>query len=151
MKLILTPAAALIIAGCAAQELGKPAEIRPGPNGETVHYFPQLPYGRVTYAKRYDADGKLIATEQRLTEENTARVVKGKSRMNEVRDLLGPPWQPVRQERTKRDVWTYPMRVNGDPNPKWFVVEMSYDGVVREAFLMDDPQYQAPDSPGRRR
>jgi len=151
MKLILAPAAALIIAGCAAQDLGAPAEVRPGPGGETVYYYPQLPYGRVTYAKRYGADGKLIAVEQRLTEENIAKVVKGRSTMKEVRDLLGPPYQPVTVERMQRDIWTYPMRIDGDPSPKWFLVQMSPDGVVRETYLMNDPQFQAPDSPGRYR
>jgi len=148
MKLILAPVAALLIAGCAAQELGEPAEIRPGPNGESVHYYPQLPYGHVTYAFRYGSDGKLIAKEQRLTEENIAKVEKGRSTSKQVRDLLGPPYQPVKQERMERDIWTYPMRIAGYPTPKWFVVQMSYDGVVRETYLLDDPRFHAPDSTG---
>ena len=137
------------LAGCAAVD--RPAEVRPGPNGETVHYYPQLPYGRVTYAHRYGADGQLIAVEQRLTEANTARIVRGQTTMKEVRDLLGPPWRPERYSLMEREAWTYPMLVEGDPNPKWFIVQMSTaDGVVRETYLMDDPQFKQYDSPGMR-
>ena len=109
--------------------------------GETVYYFPQLPWGYRSYAARVDADGKLIAVEQRLTEENLAKVVRGKTTATEVRDLLGPPWEPIRYERMERDVWTYPMRVAADPTPKWFVVHISLDGVVRETYLFDDMNY----------
>jgi len=66
------------------------------------------------------------------------------------RDLLGPPWRPERYALAERETWTYPMRVEGDPNPKWFIVQMSTaDGVVRETYLMDDPQFKQYDSPGR--
>ena len=108
---------------------------------ETVYYFPELPWGYRSYAARVGADGRLIAVEQRLTEENIARVVKGKTTGNEVRDLLGPPWEPIHYERMERDVWTYPMRIAADPTPKWFVVHISPDGIVRETYLFDDMNY----------
>ena len=60
--------------------------------GETVYYFPELPWGYVSYAARVGADGKLIAVEQRLTEENIGKVVRGKTTGSEVRDLLGFPY-----------------------------------------------------------
>jgi len=109
--------------------------------GETVYYFPQLPWGYRSYAARVDADGKLIAVEQRLTEENLAKVVRGKTTATEVRDLLGPPWEPIHYARMERDVWTYPMRIASDPTPKWFVVHISSDGLVRETYLFDDMNY----------
>jgi hypothetical protein len=122
--------------------MGKPAETSRHPDGEAVYYYPQLPWGYVTYAARVGADGRLIAVEQRLTEANIAKVVKGQTRKDEVRDLLGPPYEPQRVERMDRDIWTYPMRVGGNPTPKWFLVQMSLDdGVVRETYLMDDPNY----------
>ena len=136
-------------AGDVEASLGAPAEKRLGAGGETVYYYPQLPYGRVSYAARIGADGKLVALEQRLTEDNTSRVVRGQTSMKEVRDLLGPPWQPMKFPRMEREIWTYPMRIAGDPNPKWFLVQMSPDGVVRETYMMNDPQFQAQGS-GRR-
>jgi hypothetical protein len=137
-------ACTLLLAACAAPEatdFGRPAETHALASGGKVEYFPQLPYGHVTYAARYDADGKLVSFDQILNDDNIAKVVRGKTQMKEVRDLLGPPWQPVDQKLMQRTVWTYPMRIAGDPNPKWFVVQMSYDGVVRETYLMNDPQF----------
>lgn len=155
---------ALSLAACAGQglvpgqssvgdveaKMGRPAEKRALAGGETVYYYPQLPWGQVTYAARIGADGRLIALEQRLTEENIAKVVKGRSTAGEVRDLLGPPYEPVKFERLQRDVWTYPMRIPADPTPKWFIVQFSPDGLVRETYLMDDPNF-VPKDGGRRR
>jgi hypothetical protein len=130
--------------------MGEPVEKRAGPGGETVYWYPRLPYGRESYAARIDSEGKLIALEQRLTEENIAKVVRDRTTMQEVRDLLGPPFEPTKFARMQRDIWTYPMRIAGDLNPKWFIVQMSPDGVVRETYLMDDPQFQPKDTPFRR-
>jgi len=166
MKAIIASSLVFLLAACASYQgrglvagqstaadvqasMGKPAEQRPGPNGETVYYYPQLPWGHATYVARVGADGKLVAVEQRLTEDNIKKVVRGKTTMKEVRDLLGPPWEPL--TRPTREIWTYPMRIPADPTPKWFVVQMSSDGIVREAFVMDDWQFVPKDSPGMRR
>jgi len=132
-------------------DLVKLAELHALAGGGRADYFPQLPWGHVTYAARYDAGGKLVSYQQILTEKNIARVVKDKTRMKEVRDLLGPPWQPETYPLSKRTAWTYPMKIAGDPNPKWFVVQMSPDGVVRETTLMNDPQFNQSWGAGRRR
>ncbi|MFN2646509.1 MAG: hypothetical protein ABR570_16105 [Burkholderiales bacterium] len=130
--------------------MGQPADKRPGPQGETVYWYPQLPYGHASYAARIAPDGHLIAVEQRLTEANVAKVVKGVS-AEEVRDLLGPPYQPTLFARLEREIWTYPMRQAGYIYPRWFVVQLSLDDhTVREAFLMDDPQYVPKDGFRRR-
>jgi hypothetical protein len=42
------------------------------------------------------------------------------------------------------------MRVAGRPLPQWFVVQISPDGIVRETYLMDDPQF-VPQDRGRHR
>jgi len=123
-------------------KMGKPADVRKHADGETVYYYPQLPWGYASYAARVGADGRLIALEQRLTEANINKLVKGETRQDEVRDLLGPPYEPQRVERMDRDIWTYPMRIGGAPTPKWFLVQMSLaDGIVRETYLMADPHY----------
>ena len=121
--------------------MGRAAEKRPGAGGETVYYYPQLPWGYVSYAARIGADGRLIAVEQRLTLDNINRVKTGATRVGEVRDLLGPPYEPMKQARTGMEIWTYPMRVPGHPTPKWFLVHIAPDGVVSETYLIDDPNY----------
>jgi hypothetical protein len=167
MKTLPAVALALALGACASMDgrglqpgqstladvrsvMGEPAETRAGSGGETVYWYPRLPYGRESYAARIDAGGKLIALEQRLTEENIAKVVRNRSTMQEVRDLLGPPFEPTKFARMEREIWTYPMRIAGDLNPKWFIVQMSPDDVVRETYLMDDPQFQPEDTPFRR-
>ena len=121
-------------------EKKRPAEKRVV-GGETVYYFPELPWGYVSYAARVGADGKLIAVEQRLTEENVRQVVVNKTTGKEVRDLLGPPWDPMKRPTDGNEIWTYPMRIPADPTPKWFLVRLSTDGVVRETNLIDDMNY----------
>jgi hypothetical protein len=121
-------------------EKKRPAEKRVV-GGETVYYFPELPWGYVSYAARVGADGKLIAVEQRLTEENVKKVMVNKTTGKEVRDLLGPPWDPMKRPTDGNEIWTYPMRIPADPTPKWFLVRLSTDGVVRETNLIDDMNY----------
>jgi hypothetical protein len=50
----------------------------------------------------------------------------------------------------ERDIWTYPMRVPGYPTPRWFLVQLSRDGLLRETYFIDDPHQVQPDSPRRR-
>ena len=158
----------LLLAGCASFDgrglvpgqsserdvqavMGKPAETQALADGETVYWYPQLPWGHVSYAARIGPDGRLVALEQRLTEDNIAKIVRGETTAKEVHDLLGPAWQPEHYANLQRDIWTYPMRVQGYMTPKWFVVHLSLDDhSVREAFLMDDPQY-VPKGGGRRK
>src|SRR5919108_2708323 len=97
MKAILVLAAALLAAGCASydgrglvpgqsslsdveKKMGRPADKRAGPGGETVYYFPRLPWGYATYAARIGPDGRLVALEQRLTEENIKMLKPGATR-----------------------------------------------------------------------
>src|SRR5262245_34763393 len=47
--------------------LGRPAETQAGAGGETIYWYPKLPWGHVSYAVRIGADGHLVAAEQRLT------------------------------------------------------------------------------------
>jgi hypothetical protein len=114
-----------------------------------VYYFPRLPWGYATYAARIDTDGKLIALEQRLTPENIEKLRPGTTRAEEVRDLLGPPFEPMKAPLGEREIWTYPMRIPGYPTPKWFLVQLSPDGVLRETYLIDDPHWVQPDSSRR--
>ena len=151
-------AAAALAAGCASFDgrglvpgkstlaevealMGPAADKRAGAGGETVYYYSRLPHGYAMYAARIAPGGTLVALEQRLTPENVERIKVGATRGEEVLDLLGPPYEPMKQGRTGNDIWTYPMRVPGYPTPKWFLVTVSPDGMVREAYMIDDPTY----------
>jgi hypothetical protein len=166
MKQIIAFALAALLAGCtsfagrglvpgqstAAEVealMGPAADKRPAAGGETVYYFPRLPWGYATYAARIARDGKLVALEQRLTPENIEKLKPGVTRADEVRDLLGPPFEPMKAPLGDREIWTYPMRIPGYPTPKWFLVQLSSDGVLRETYLIDDPHWVQPDSPRR--
>jgi hypothetical protein len=159
-------ALAALLAGCASFEgrglvpgrstaaqvealMGPAADKRPAAGGETVYYFPRLPWGYATYAARIGADGRFIALEQRLTAENIEKLKPGVTRADEVRDLLGPPFEPMKQALSGNEIWTYPMRISGYPTPKWFLAQLSADGVLRETYLIDDPHWTQRDSPRR--
>jgi hypothetical protein len=158
-------AAALLAAACAGPRLvpgqssaaeveaalGPAADKRVGAGGETVLFYPRLPWGYATYAARISPGGTLVAIEQRLTLENTARLKPGASRAEDVLDLLGPPFEPMKAPLGDRVIWTYPMRLPGDPTPKWFLVQLSGDGVLRETYFIDDPNHVQRDSPGFRK
>jgi hypothetical protein len=156
----------LLLAGCASLDgrglvpgqstaaeveaaMGRAADKRPAPGGETVYYFPRLPWGYATYAARIASDGKLVALEQRLTAQNIEKLKPGVTRADEVRDLLGPPFEPMKQALSGNEIWTYPMRIPGHPTPKWFLAHVSPDGVLRETYLIDDPHWTQPDSSRR--
>ena len=112
MKFILSIAAILLVAGCAGYDgrglvpgqsigadveavMGEPAGVQKEANGEIVLWYPRLRYGRENYAARIAPDGKLLSIEQRLTEENIARLVRGQSQAEDVRELLGPDRKSV--------------------------------------------------------
>ena len=124
--------------------MGPSAEKRPGPDGETVLWFPRLPAGRVSYAARIGKDGKLIGIEQRLTAENFEELKRNASRADDVRDLLGPPSRIDQYPRREREAWTY--HAQGIA-PQLIVVQFSKDGVLREKYMIDDPEGVAHDGP----
>ncbi len=155
MKAMKSLALALLLAGCAGYSgsglapgrssaaeveavMGPAAATRPGPDGETVLWFPRMPYGDGTYAARVGADGRLVAIEQRLTEENIARIERGRTTADQVLDLVGPPYRVDQFARMEREIWTYKMQVF--PFPKALFVQLSPDRVVREVYYMDDPE-----------
>jgi hypothetical protein len=119
--------------------MGPAADKRAGPAGETWLYYSRQPFGRKTFVARVAPDGRLIALEQRLTDENIARLVPQATRGEDVRQLLGPPYTVTRFPRMEREVWQYHFRHFGDPGvPMSLYVQFSPDGVAREVYLIDD-------------
>jgi hypothetical protein len=153
MRAIL--AIALLLGGCASFDgrglapgqstsadverlMGAPAERRQV-SGETWLYYPRQPFGRTTFVARVAPDGRLVALEQRLTDENVARIRTQTSRRDDVRDLLGPPYSVSSFPRMEREIWQYYMRHFGDPGiPVTLYVQFSPDGVAREVYLLDE-------------
>jgi hypothetical protein len=120
--------------------MGPNAEQRAGPGGETVRYYSRQPHGRQIYAARFGADGRLIAIEQRLTMDNLQKLAVGQSTREQVRDLLGPPWETHNMARLERESWTYWM--DGTTFPKHLYVLFSSDGVLRDVVYIDDPAWR---------
>jgi hypothetical protein len=88
---------------------------------------------------RIAQDGRLVALEQRLNDENVAKIIPNTTRAEQVRDLFGPPYQVQHFEKMERDVWSWHMRRFGDPGiPVALSVQMSMDGVVREVYIIDE-------------
>lgn len=154
MRSVLALGLFLILAGCASFDgrgldtgstvadvervMGTPAERRQV-GGETWLYYPRQPFGRKIFVARLGADGRLVAVEQRLTDEYVARIVPNTTRAEQLRELFGPPYSTMQIARLDRDIWTWHMRRFGDPGiPAALSVQMSPDGVVREVYLIDE-------------
>ena len=118
--------------------MGPSKDKRAGADGETVLWFPRLPAGRVSYAARIGKDDRLIAVEQRLTKQYLEQLKPGASSESDVRDVLGPPYRVDPYPRMQRDAWTYQAQ---GIQPQLIVVQFSKDGVLREAYMFDDPEY----------
>jgi hypothetical protein len=117
--------------------MGTPAQTRKV-GGETLLYYPRQPYGDATFVARIGQDGRLIDIEQRLTDANVAKIVPNVTTAEQVRDLLGPPWQTSRYALDNSTVWTWYMHEFGDSSPPMELdVRMSPDGVVREVYKVD--------------
>jgi len=126
--------------------MGPSVDRRAGPNGETHRYYSRLPYGGVVYVARIGPDGKLRAIEQRLTEENFAKVKPGVSRAEEMRVLFGPPYRIQQFSRMEREIWEYPW--HGPTSNRLLLLQYSSDGIVREVYSIEDPDGVGHDGDG---
>ena len=116
--------------------LGAPAERRQV-GAETWLYYPKQPFGRKVQVARVSPDGKLIAVEQRLSEEYIAKLIPNQSSQDDVLALFGRPYERLNVPRMERDMWTWYMRQYATL-PATLNVQMSPDGVVREIYVLDD-------------
>jgi hypothetical protein len=154
MKKLWILAATAAIAGCSAfrppepgmttaqleASMGQAADKRVHSDGETWFYYPRQPHGLQMFVARVDKDGRVVAVEQRLTDENVARLEKGKTRGDDVRDLLGPPWKVWPYPRMQREIWEYRMAIGGSASvPQGLYVQLSPDRIVREVYVLNDP------------
>jgi outer membrane protein assembly factor BamE (lipoprotein component of BamABCDE complex) len=157
MRRCLAGCVAALLVGCASYDghglkpgqsttddvgraMGAPVEKRQV-GAETWYYYPRQPYGRQTFVARFTPDGRLVAVEPRLNPETIAKIVPNTTRSEQVRDLLGPPWQSTQFARLDRTVWTWSVNRWDKPGfPAQLHVQMSPDGVVREAYMLEEFQ-----------
>jgi hypothetical protein len=117
--------------------MGHAVEQHARSNGETWYYYPKQPIGRKTFVARVAPDGRLIALEQRLSEEYIAKLIPNHSRKEDVRELFGPPYESLTYPRMERETWSWHMRQFANL-PAGLHVQMSPDGVVREVYVLDE-------------
>ena len=163
-RLLSAIAFASLLAGCAGfdgrglvpgasmnevEALMGPAADKRVHGGETWLYYPRQPYGYATYVARIDSDGKLLSLEQRITDENIAKIERGKWSTQDVRELMGPPYTAMNFSRMQRDIWEYRYRSLQSSVPYALYVQFSPDGIAREVYTLSDPDYRLGDCCGR--
>ena len=152
LRFVLAFAAGVAAAGCATYKdlqpaqstradveaaLGQPVEQRMRADGETWLYYPKQPFARKVLVARVAPDGKLLAVEQRLSEEYIAKLIPNQSTRDDVLALFGRPYERLNVPRMERDIWTWHMRQYATL-PATLNVQMSPDGVVREIYVLDE-------------
>ncbi len=116
--------------------MGAPAERIALASGETLWFYPRMPFGRQTFAVRVGPDGVVRGVEQRLTAENIQKLRLGTTSDKEVRELLGPPWRVTHMQRLQREVWEY---TTYNAVQEEFILYVQFSGgVVREVLLLRD-------------
>jgi hypothetical protein len=121
--------------------VGAPADVRKSGDGSEVWEYPLGPMGRQTYMVTLGPDHSLREVRQVLSEEYFSRVENGMPR-EEVRGLLGRPYQIVNFARRDEEVWTWRYQT---ANPMLFHVFFDRSsGTVKatqkleEIIFMDD-------------
>jgi len=118
--------------------MGRPAMVAHVGN-ETWLYYPRGEFARQTFVARIGPDGILRGIEQRLDIANIGKIQIGKSNMEDVRLLFGPPHQITHFALLQRTVWEY--KILDNPTKRLLDVQFSDDGIVREVLLLYDHEY----------
>ena len=123
---------AAIAAGSAFAQSAKPEASYP--NRPIRLIVPVPPGGSSDFVARIGGDGKLVALEQRLTEDNVKRMQAGTSTREDMRELFGPPTTVSDYPRQERQVWGYRMFAFDTSRGTVLYAQFSPDGVLREMF-----------------
>jgi outer membrane protein assembly factor BamE (lipoprotein component of BamABCDE complex) len=118
--------------------MGRPAMVA-HVGDETWLYYPRGEFARQTFVARIGPNGVLRGIEQRLTVANISKIQIGKSNMEDVRLLLGPPQQVTYFPLSKLTAWEY--KILDNPIKRELDVEFSADGIVRQVLLLYDHEY----------
>lgn len=110
------------------------------PGGGNRLEFARGSFGRQTYMLDFDPEGRLVKSEQVLTEANFATIAPGMP-AGEVRMRLGRPAHVFNVQWQNLQVWNYRF-FGGDC--VWFQVSIDASGRVTEAGLGTDPACDGP-------
>lgn len=105
-------------------------------DGTTRFEYPTGPYGLHTWFVDVDASGKVLRSEQVLTERHFNQILPDMAQ-DEVRKRLGRPNSVFLLGRSRGEVWNY--RFEG-PFCQWFQVEITTEKRVRSAGYGHPPE-----------
>jgi hypothetical protein len=117
-------------------QMGPPETRRPVEGGGTRLEFPRGPYGQHTWFVYLDATGRVVRSEQVLTERHFTQINPGMGQ-DDVRSVLGRPGEVDTLGRSRGVVWNYRYE---NPFCRWFQVEISQDRQVRSAGYGEPPE-----------
>jgi len=120
--------------------MGKPADVVPAPDGDTVWQYPTGYYGEYTYVVTFDADQHVKAFSQARTLEKFAKIRQGMSRA-EIRLLFGPPFETVTYNNLREEVWSYRYLIPVADGRIFSVHFHAGTGLVRRTSDEFDPVY----------
>ena len=116
--------------------MGQPDMQRPMDGGVTRLEYPTGPRGLHTWFVDLDAAGRVVRSEQVLTERNFNQILPDMDQA-EVRRRLGRPNGTFTLGRSRGEVWNY--RFEG-PFCQWFQIEVSAEKKVRSAGYGQPPE-----------
>ncbi len=147
--------AVMVLAGCAGyspkglpqgsstaqaiEQLGPPTGRYDSENGGVRLEFARGPYGKHTYMLDFDANDRLIAWEQVLTEQNFLELKIGMSKAEVLRSI-GSPSHVQFLSRQQHQLWSYRYET---PFCIWFQVSLDTSDRVAELGHNMDPACQS--------
>jgi hypothetical protein len=115
--------------------LGPPTSVHALPSGERLLYS-QLPAGTEVYNLDFDASGRLVRTEQVLTQTRLENIPLDSWTAADLARTFGPPLRVERVTRWNGDIWTYRFKQGSDP--RFVHIHLDPAGVVRRLGFTDD-------------
>jgi outer membrane protein assembly factor BamE (lipoprotein component of BamABCDE complex) len=115
--------------------MGQPDTVRQTATGTRLE-FPRGPKGHHTWFVDVNSDGKIIKSEQVLTESNFNQITPGMTQ-EEVRQRLGRPGETQGLGRARGVVWNYRYE---NHFCQWFQVEISQEQQVRSTAYGQPPE-----------
>lgn len=122
-------------------QMGPPETRRTLAGGGTRLEYPRGPYGHHTWFVDLDAAGRVVRTEQVLTENKFMQINPGMGQ-DQLRQTLGRPGEVQGLGRSRGEVWSYRYE---NPFCRWFQVEVAQDQTVRGAGYGEPPECRRQD------